>query len=208
MGTLAITSITNFILASELFFLAGLMIKSPKARLSAAWFWGGAMFALASSALIGGIDHGFVEPADLPRYFIQRPNWIVAGAATFCVLLATARQFLPPRWQRAALVLGTIQFVIYVVAVLLVGDFRVVILDYVPVMLLLLVLSFRGLREHTGSWQMIVGIVVLLAASAVQALGVDVLSPLDQNGLYHVISMVGVVFMYLGGQRLKVDVSP
>ena len=208
MGTLAITSITNFILASELFFLAGLMIKSPKARLSAAWFWGGAMFALASSALIGGIDHGFVEPADLPRYLIQRPNWIVAGVATFCVLLATARQFFPPRWQRAALVLGTIQFVIYVVAVLLVGDFRVVILDYVPVMLLLLVLSFRGLREHTGSWQMIVGIVVLLAASAVQALGVDVLSPLDQNGLYHVISMVGVVFMYLGGQRLKVDGSP
>ena len=70
MGTLAITSITNFILASELFFLAGLMVKTPKARFSAAWFWSGAMFGLASSALIGGIDHGFVEPAGLSRYFI------------------------------------------------------------------------------------------------------------------------------------------
>ena len=204
MGTLAITSITNFILASELFFLAGLMIKTPKARLSAAWFWGGAMFALASSALIGGIDHGFVEQAGLSRYFIQRPNWIVVGVATFCMLLATARQFFPPRWQRPVLVLGTVQLVVYAIAVLLVGDFRVVIVDYVPVMLLLLLMSVLGLRRGTGSWQMVVGILVLLAASAVQAARVDVLSPLDRDGLYHTISMVGVVFMYWGGQRLRV----
>ena len=204
MGTLAITSITNFILASELFFLAGLMVKTPKARFSAAWFWGGAMFALASSALIGGIDHGFVEPADLSRYFIQRPNWIVVGVATFCMLLATARQFFPPRWQRPALILGTIQLIVYAIAVLLVDDFRIVIVNYVPVMLLLLLMSVRGLKHGTGSWQMVVGILVLLAASAVQALDVDVFSPLDQNGLYHVISIVGVLFMYWGGQRLKV----
>lgn len=204
MGTLAITSITNFILASELFFLAGLMVKTPKARFSAAWFWGGAMFALASSALIGGIDHGFVEPAGLSRYLIQRPNWIVVGAATFCMLLATARQFFPPRWQRPALVLGTVQFMVYAIAVLLVEDFRIVILNYVPVMLLLLLMSVRGLKHGTGSWQMVVGILVLLTASAVQALGVNAFSPLDHDGLYHAISMVGVLFMYLGGQRLKV----
>ena len=204
METLAITSITNFILASELFFLAGLMVKTPKARFSAAWFWGGAMFALASSALIAGIDHGFVEPADLSRYFIQRPNWIVVGVATFCMLLATARQFFPSRWQRPALILGSIELIVYAIAVLLVGDFRVVIVNYVPVMLLLLLMSVRGLKHGTGSWQMIVGVVVLLAASAVQALGVDLFNPLDQNGLYHMISIVGVLFMYWGGQRLKV----
>jgi hypothetical protein len=204
MGTLAITSITNFILASELFFLAGLMVKTPKARFSAAWFWSGAMFALASSALIGGIDHGFVEPAGLSRYFIQRPNWIVVGAATFCMLLATARQFFPPRWQRPALILGTIEFIVFAIAVLLVGDFRIVIVNYVPVMLLLLLMSIRGLKDGTGSWQMIAGVLVLLVASAVQALDVDLLNPLDQNGLYHTISIVGVLFMYWGGQRLKV----
>jgi hypothetical protein len=204
MGTLAITSITNFILASELFFLAGLMVKTPKASSSAAWFWGGAMFALASSALIGGIDHGFVEPAGLSRYFVQRPNWIVVGAATFCMLLATARQFFPPRWQRPALILGTVQFIVYAIAVLRVEDFRIVIVNYVPVMLLLLLLSVRGLTHGTGSWQMVVGILVLLTASAVQALGVNAFSPLDHDGLYHAMSMVGVVFMYWGGQRLKV----
>ena len=39
MNALAITSITNFVLASEVFFLAGLSAQKPKARFSAAWFW-------------------------------------------------------------------------------------------------------------------------------------------------------------------------
>ncbi|MBP1705614.1 MAG: putative hydrolase [Chloroflexi bacterium] len=204
LGTLAITSITNFVLAGELFFLAGLMVRTPKARFSAAWFWAGAMFALACSALIGGIDHGFVEPAGMPRYLVQRPNWIVVGVATFCMLLATARQFLAPRWQQPVLVLAAVQLAAYALGVLLVDDFRLVIVNYVPVMLFLLLMSVLGLRNGTGSWQMVAGILVLLTASAVQALDVDVLTPLDQNGLYHLISMVGVLFMYWGGQRLKV----
>jgi hypothetical protein len=203
MDTLAVTSITNFVLAAELFFLAGLMVKTPKARFSAGWFWAGAMVALASSALLGGIDHGFVEPAGLSRYLIQRPNWIVVGVATFCMLMATARQFFPPRWQRPALVLGLVQLGVYTVAVLQVEDFRIVIANYLPVMLLLLALSIAGLRRGTGSWQMIAGIAVLMAASAVQALGVDVPGPLDNDGLYHLVSMAGVLLMYLGGQRLK-----
>jgi hypothetical protein len=203
MDTLAITSITNFILASELFFLAGLMVMFPKARFSAAWFWGGALFALALGALLGGIDHGFVEPADLPRYAIQRSNWIVLGVTTFCMLLATSRQFFPPSWQLPVLVLGMIQLAVFAGAVLLVGDFLVVIVNYLPVLLLLLLLSARGLRDGSGSWQMVLGILVLLAASAVQALGVDVLDPLDHDGLYHVIAMAGVPLMYRGGRLLK-----
>ncbi len=203
MSTLAITAITNFILAAELFFLAGMMAKTPKARFSAAWFWGGAMVALATSTFLGGVDHGFVESAGLSRYFIQRPNWVVLGVATFCVLLATSRQFFPPNWQRPALAVATIQLGVYAVAVLAIGDFTVAIVNYAPVVVLLLVLSIVGLRDGTGSWQMVVGIVVLLAASAVQALRVDVLSPLDHDGLYHVIFIVGAPFLYLGGQRLK-----
>jgi hypothetical protein len=202
MDTLAITSITNFILAGELFFLAGLMVRTPKARFSAAWFWAGAMLALATSALLGGIDHGFVEPAGLDRYWIQRPNWLVMGGMTFCTLMATARQFLPPRWQRIVFVLALVQLAVYAGAVLLVGDFRVVIVSYAPVVLLLLVSSTRGLRDGSGSWQMVLGLVLLLAATAVQAVGVDALEPLDHDGLYHVIAMAGVPFMYWGGQQL------
>jgi hypothetical protein len=204
VDTLAITSVTNFVLAAELFLLAGMMARTPKARFSAAWFWAGAMLALATSALLGGIDHGFVEPAGLSRYFIQRPNWIVAGVATACMLLATSRQFLAPGWQRPMLALAAIQLIVYAVLVLWIDDFRIVIVNYLPVLLLLLVLSIRGTRHGSGSWQMVAGILVLLAASIVQASHVDVFNPLSADGLYHLVSMGGIAFMYLGGQRLKV----
>lgn len=203
MDVLAITSITNFILASELFLLAGLMIRTPKARLSAAWFWSGALLALATSALLGGIDHGFVEPAGLSRFWIQRPNWLVMGVVTFCTLMAMARQFLPSRWQGPVLVAGVVQFAVYAGAVVLVGDFLVVIVNYLPVILAFLLLNIRGLGDGTGSWQMVAGVVVLLVATAVQALGIDAFGSLDHDGLYHVIAIAGVPFLYWGGQRLR-----
>ena len=96
MNALAITSITNFILAGEVLFLAGMLVRMPKIQYSAAWFWAGAMTLLGVAALIGGIDHGFFEQSGLPRYFIQRSNWIVLGAMTFCILMTTARQFFSP----------------------------------------------------------------------------------------------------------------
>src|ERR1035437_3972672 len=40
-------------------------------------------------------------------------------------------------------------------------------------------------------------------ASGIQAASVDVFSPLDRNGLYHLLSMVGVAFLYLGGMQFR-----
>jgi hypothetical protein len=73
---------------------------------------------------------------------------------------------------------------------------------------LLLVMSFIGLRSGRGSRQMVAGILILFAASGIQASGVDVFTPLDRNGLYHLVSMIGVAFLYLGGVQLRTDLAP
>jgi len=198
-----VTAITDFMLAGEVFFLAGWTAARPKARFSAAWFWAGTLLLLGLGALIGGVDHGFFEPANLPRYVIGRVNRIVLGAMTFCLLMATAKQFFPPSAQRVVAIVGIAQFAIDTAAVLLVDSFLDVILNYAPVIVLLLAMSCVGLRKGTGSWPMIAGILIQFAASAIQAMGVDRLSPLDHNGLYHAISMVSVIFLYLGGKRLN-----
>lgn len=203
MNALAITSITNFILASQVLFLAGMLVRMPKIRFSAAWFWAGAMTLLGVAALIGGIDHGFFEQSGLPRYFIQRANWIVLGAMTFFVLMTTARQFFSPRVQRVFLILGIAQFAVNTIVVLWIDSFLDVILNYAPVMVLLLVMNIIGLKNGSGSWSMIAGIVLVFTASAIQAIGIDVFSPLDRNGLYHVLSMVSAIFLYLGGTQLR-----
>ena len=205
MTVLAVTSITNILLASAVFFLAGRMSRTPKERFSAAWYFTCVLLLLGVAALIGAVDHGFFEPAGLPRYFIQRADWIVLGAVTFCLLMTTAKQFFAPRVQRIVLIVGVMQFAVNTTAVLSVDSFLDVILNYAPVMLLFLAMNIVGLRNGTGSMQMITGILILSAASAIQAAGWDDLSPLDHNGLYHVVSIVGVVFLYLGGARLKTE---
>jgi hypothetical protein len=203
MTALTITSITDFLMAAEVFFLAGRMSGKPKARFSAAWYFSGVLLLLAVAALLGGIDHGFFEPANLPRYAIQRSDWIVLGGVTLCLLMTTAKQFFPPALHRAALIVAVVQFAVNTAAVLAIDSFLDVIVNYVPVMLLLLAMSTMGLRSGKGSPQMVAGILILFAASGIQAAGVDVFSPLDRNGLYHLVSMVGVGFLYLGGVRLS-----
>src|SRR5450759_95609 len=100
MTAQAITSITDLLLAAEGFFLAGRMTRTPKERFSAAWYSCCVLLLPGVTALLGGIDHGFFEPANMPRYLIQRSDWIVLGGVTFCLLMTTARQFFPPNVQR------------------------------------------------------------------------------------------------------------
>jgi hypothetical protein len=202
MDRLAVTSVTNLALGGLGLYCAGMLAGRPKARGSAAWFWSCAMLCLSAGAIVGGIDHGFVERAGLDRYPIQRANWLVMGVATFCVLMTAGRQYVSPNLQRAVLVAGLAQLAVYSIAVLTIGDFRVVVLNYAPVMLLMLALSLRGLRDGTGTWWMVAGLLVLAGASVVQLARVDVLAPLDHDGLYHLIAMPGLVLLYQAGRRL------
>lgn len=183
------------------------MSQTPKERFSAAWYFTSVLLLLGVAALIGAVDHGFFEPAGLPRYAIRCADWIVLGGVTFCLLMTTAKQFFSPRAQRILLAVAVIQFVVDTAAVLLVDSFLDVILNYAPVVLLLLAMNVVELRNGTGSISMITGILILSAASALQAAGWDALSPLDHNGVYHVVSIAGVVFLYLGGVTLKTKVG-
>jgi hypothetical protein len=203
MNALAVTAATNFVLACEAFFLAGLLMRGRGARFSAAWFWAGMMFLLGVSALLGGIDHGFFESAGLPRHQLQRANWLVIGAVAFLVLLTAAAQFFAPRARRVLLGIGVVQFILYAAGILAAGTFTLVILNYVPVLLLLLVMNTARIKRGLGSWPMINGIILLFVASGIQALHIDVLGRLDASGLYHLVTMLALLFLYRGGLRLR-----
>jgi len=203
MSTLAITSVTNFLLAGEVLFLAGRLVQAAQKRYSASWYWAGMLLLLGLASLAGGIDHGFFEPAHQPRYWIQRLTWVLLAGMTFCLLQSTAKQFFTPRWQRIVLRLGVAQSAAVTAVMLLVDNFLVVIVNYAPVMLVLLVVNTLGLRDGTGSRNITTGLLVMAAASAVQQFGPDAFSPLDHNGLYHLMAMAGVIFLYRGGRELK-----
>ena len=204
LTALAITSITNFILASEAFFLCGLFMARPKARYSAAWFWQLALLALASTALLGGIDHGFFEVfGQIPvRKVIEHTNWFIIGLLTLMVFLTTVQQFVRPAWRRGLYALAGVQLAVFTLAILFVDNFLVVMVNYAPVMVWLLVASVRGVKSGTGTWAMSLGILLAFVASGLQAAGVDVFSPFDRNSLYHFGMMLALVCFYRGGLRL------
>lgn len=208
MTALQISALTDFVLACLAFFCAGALLTRPAERRSAAWYWRGAMFCLALAALLGGTDHGFVEPAGLSRTPIRRATWAVLGLMTAAVLLTLGAQFLGPARQRLMRGLAAVQLVAYLVAVVVLDSFLVVVVNYLPVILAMLAFNVHALWRSRGGdgpglWTIVLGILVLLLASTVQTLRIDVFSPIDHNGLYHLISMPGVVLLYFGGRRLK-----
>lgn len=202
INALAITAITDFALAVEACFLGGLLMQAPKERLSAAWYWSVSMLLLGTAALLGGIDHGFIEPAGLPRSWIQRLTWSLLGATTFCIVQTIAAQFFAGRTAYLISRAGIVQLALYLIVVLGFDSFFIAVLNYSPVMLWFLLLNVAHLRDGRGSWQMICGVCLLVLASTVQVLGVDVLSPVDHNGLYHLISMPALLLLFFGGRRL------
>jgi hypothetical protein len=205
LSSLALSAITNFILACETFLLAGLFLARLKTRYSAAWFWQLVLFTLATTALVGGIDHGFFEVfGQIPaRKVIEYTTWLLIGLLTFFVFLTLAQQFLVASWKRYACIAACTQLVAFTVLVLFVDNFLLVMVNYAPIMLLLLTYSLQGLKQGTGSWAMIIGILFSFLASGLQVAGVDIFSPFDRNSLYHFGIMVAVVFFYRGGLRLK-----
>ena len=207
---LAVTAITNFILASEAFFFSGLFVARPKNRYSAAWFWQFALLTLATSALLGGIDHGFFESFGqiTIRKVIEHTNWFLIGVLTLLVFITTVQQFFTPVWRKAGFIAAGIQFAVYTALILTVDNFLVVMLNYAPVMLLLLACNSLGLKKGTGAWAMSLGIVVSFAASGIQAVKIDQFAPIDHNGLYHIGMMAAMPFFYWGGSHLNGIIHP
>lgn len=202
---LAVTSITNILLACETFFLSGLLFARAKTAGSAAWCWQFALLLMALSAMIGGIDHGFFEMhGEIPmRKLITQGNWLLIGLMAFFVLLTTARQFLEPRWQVPLLALAATQFVVYCVIIIRVDDYRAVVANYIPAIVLMLILNLAAIGNGKGSRALTIGIVIDILASGVQATGFDEFNPLDRNGLYHLGMMAAVGFFYAGGLQLQ-----
>jgi hypothetical protein len=205
MKPLEISAVTNFALASETFLVAGILIGRAPLTASAAGFWAIALVFFAAGFYAGGVDHGFFEPKGdtRGRMVMQKITWICAGIATFFMLLTLLHQFASGSLRLAFMVVGLVQLAVFSFLSIRIHNFLIVIINYTPVLIGLLVLNVLGICTGSGSWYMIVGILVSIAASALEALSVNPFAPADRDGFFHVLLMVAVAFLFVAGFSLK-----
>ncbi|MCB8978559.1 MAG: hypothetical protein H6657_14145 [Ardenticatenaceae bacterium] len=204
MRPIELNAITDFLLACEVFFFAGRFFEFQKEPLSAAWWWNLSIIILAVTALIGGIDHGFLDISNHPyRICVTKVNWAFLGVLAFTIIMTISQQYFSDLGQTVLLVIGVVQFVVYLIFLMHNDNFIFVSLNIAPVMIFLLVLVVLNFRIAPQSLDMIIGILILIVGSLVQGFKVSTFHPLDGNGLGHLIVMVAVVFLYRGGVILN-----
>lgn len=168
--------------------------------------WGMAFFASAVAALSGGTYHGFVrllEPAAAAG--LWKTTLYAVGVASFSLLAAAAFQALAGAARNVLLVAAGSKFLLYALWMAGHDEFRYVIYDYAPALLIVLLLQgWLWLRRRTGgSLWICAGILVSFAAAAVQAARLAPHPHFNHNDLYHVIQMGAFYLLYRGGMLLK-----
>ncbi len=204
LNSLAITAITNILLASEVLFLAGKLVCKNPIKEKASFYWSLAFFTVGISALIGGIDHGFFEPFgnSFPRLLIQKATWLSINGIAYFVVMTVSKQFIDKKFHRVIFFVAIAQFVLIGIVAVLSSKFIIILINYAIPMLIMLVLSFISWLKYRRLGRMTIGLVLAFAAAIIQVSRTTVFLPVDHNGIYHIVMMIAVICLYKGAYEL------
>jgi hypothetical protein len=171
-------------------------------------FWSLALYMSTSAAWFGALYHGTggSVPPGLSTAFWKMVVWSV-GAVAFCVITGSAHATLPRRAANIMAILAGTQFLIYAVFMIRHDDFKYVVNNYSPALVIIAVLHAIGYRRNPAAAKMIwAAIFVSVIAAAVQQSTFDLHRHFTHNDLYHLIQMVGQYLFYRGA-IVMVDVE-
>ena len=193
------TTITDYILAAETIFLGFLLLRHSltfPVRL-----WAFSFFVLAAAAIAGGTFHGFIGSMEAgTSEIVWKFTLYSVGLATLLMLSASALTFLNPPWRLTILILGILQFCIYTFLVSRNNDFKFVIYDYVPAMILIVALSWIA-KSPSALW-LFAAVALSFIGALIQRLEFQLHKHFNYNDIYHVIQMIGMYFFYRAGRLL------
>lgn len=164
-----------------------------------------ALGAVAGSALLGGITHGFLPDTTITGALVWRATLIVIGIAAYASLMIASILLFRPGTVDQLRWFGLAIFAIYVGIVLFEDqDFAVALGFYVPSAILLLIAFVVRWRRQPQSFALdgVISILLTLIAGALQHFHVD-LHPVyfDHNVIYHVVQAIAVAALYRAGAR-------
>lgn len=196
LTTAATDALLALVVLAGIAWLRGVVPASPRRT---HWVWGLSLFAVAG--LLGAFVHGFeLDPST--RRLLWQPLYLALGSALAFFSAGaigdwrgdvSAHRALPPL---LALVVA-----FYLLTRLSGGKFLVfVIFEALALLFALVVYARLALGHKRGAGLVFTGLMLSLAGGALQAstLSVHVIWDFNHNGLYHVVQLVGVLFLLAG----------
>lgn len=188
-----------------------LVLRLRAVNTSAAWsrtVWTWVFLLLVVASGLGAVAHGVALPAPV-RAVLWHPLYLSLGLSIALFMVGAVADGRGENASRALLpwAIGT-GVAFFALSQLLGGAFLIFVVYETVAMVVALgiYVSLAARRHLPGAWLVSAGIALTLVAAAVQAssLRVDVLIPLDHNGLFHLVQMVATVVVARGVGRLLV----
>ncbi len=202
-----VTLLTDYFLSAQAFYLGYRCLSTGKNGHSRATrLWGLALLMLSLGAFVGGTAHGFKLYLGTGGHAIVWKLTVYSiGLCTFFMLAGTTLGSVGKVAQRVILTFAVSQLAVYAIWMATHNDFIYVVYDYVPAMLIIIVLQaiLYVKRKQVSAIWLSSGIFVSLAAAGIQISGFDIHKYLNHNDIYHLVQMVGVYLLYRGAVLLQ-----
>ena len=177
------------------------LLRKPR---RAARLWGCGFLAMAAGAFFGGTAHGFADWFDPVQHaLVWKATTYSIGLASFFLLAATGAGALPCTASRALVAIAAVKLAVYLWWMASHDEFRYVIYDYGPSMLVVLAGHLWAWRARGFDWArwIVVGVVVSFVGAGVQLSGFALNEHFNHNDLYHVIQMAGLWLFWRGARN-------
>lgn len=204
------TLFTDFALAGVTAGLGWHLYRAQEGQAARA-FWTAAFAALALSAVLGGIYHGFAPTlTEGARQFLWKATVLAVGVATFGMVAGSSIGTTTGTLRKLILAVAVSILVVYSGWIIWHDSYVYVIANAAIAMLL--VGAMHGLTalrdaDRASRW-MLGGVVVSVIAAGVQAGGYTLHRNFNHNDLYHVIQIAATSLLYIGARQLRDRCSP
>jgi hypothetical protein len=179
--------------------IAWLRRVAPPSQRRTLWVRGLALFAVAGA--LGAFVHGFELDPGI-RALLWQPLYLTLGSALAFFSAGAIGDWRGDMAARRALpFLLALAFAFYLLTRLSGGKFLVFVIFEAAALVLALAVYLRlAFKGKPGAGLVVVGLVLSLAGGVLQAssLSVHAIWEFNHNGLYHLVQLVGVVFLVAG----------
>jgi len=206
------TVITDFMITILAIYLARQLTTQYEVTLqNNQWHWIRAFWMLGLGAFLGAVSHGWGPyMPELAQSWIWKVTTISIGFVSFFIIMSTLHVLFPFKTVQLVRAIPVIFLGIYLIQITRNPEFINVIKFYAPAMIFTLiamaVLYFT--KGASGSNFIIAGILISFLAAGIQVSGFSLHKHFNHNDIYHVIQMIGMIFLYRGAQRLTDYITP